>query len=192
MKITSDYFLNFLIKFKKESTCHENYKKLNLQKLYLLSKYLKIENLITYDFQMKTFHLKPYLIESVNIDELKKEDCIRLYNHYFNLIINNLMIDLKTNQDYLCTTSTNEFIKNKLSIYVNDKIISSHIEQIKKVQKSMLSDILNILYGIENVINSVTTEESLSTLNYINFNVEVVDEEDIKILESELNDEDYF
>lgn len=196
MKITKEVYVNYLINFYDKIYAHKDYQELDEKKLKVLNKILKIEDKVIFDYEKKKIILKPienYLnrraLEGVKIKyNLEYQDRFSYYVDYINYIFNNILEKNKRQcsigEIELTTNSEAMMIKKSINQFLKNKIISSHEEQIKKEYRIALIELLNILYGIEDYGN-------LNTCPHAQFNNEA-NEEEIKILTSNLNDEDYF
>lgn len=158
--ITKDYYINFLIKIYAERNYHEDFTKLNQEKLEILNRYSKLDGKIK--FEDKKIILKP--LDKLDLSKLKnikrfskllnfenekdKDNLVSYINTYFNMLMEKINFEnykISLGLEY-CTNETNEFVKNLMNQHIKNTIISSHMEQIHKQYKEAILILFNSLY----------------------------------------------
>lgn len=188
--INKALYMIFLTKMYKERNYHEDFTKLNQEKLEILNRYSKLDGKIK--FEDKKIILKP--LDELDLSKLKnikgfekfnnfekdKDNLVSYINTYFNMLMERINFEnykISLGIEY-CTNDTNEFVKNLMNQHTKNTVISSHMEQIHKQYKEAILILFNSLYP------DITLE--------INWGVEITNEKDKEKLLFELDEFDYF
>lgn len=184
LKITKDYYINFLIKMSKEVNYHEDFNNLNIKKFKLLNELTNMKNCIEFNnkkfkfININKFNNIDHLLNK-NIDlssNLNKRVLLSNYDFFFNSILEKMKQSFLI-QDYikLETNSILELSIESLNLYEVDKEISNYSLDIKNKYKKVLTNILDILISKEEIL----------------FDVEIKDKKQISLLNKKLCDLDY-
>ncbi len=191
MQITRESFVDTLLNMSKFMHAHEDFHKLHAKQLKLLTKVLKIEGLIEFDYAKKILVFKPSgFLNDKKAADLNQARIVDYANYYVNDSLRLFNTDFSVFTGSLTSNDEDQFIAKKVNLPIRNAVIRSHADQIKKECKHIISELLNLIYrkpfSMEDLKNSVYTG-----IEYNNNAEEILTEEEFKILNDSLDDIDY-
>lgn len=198
MILTKEVFLDFIIKMCTESKWDEDFDELNQKKLTMLKRKLNLsDDMIKIEKGNVILNARPDVDLSLSLNMTKfgevetNKNIVSMINYHFSLFLEKyISIAPNVFDGNLTTCSTERAILNKINYFTKQCVMNSHKEQMLKELKSLLKELLDILYHLPFKQYKDLTDSELENNFSLMFNTEL-EGDDLKLFYLRLDEVDY-
>lgn len=195
MILTKEVFVDFIIKMCTESKWHEDFDSLNQKKLTMLKRKLNLsDDMIKIEKGNVILNARPDVDLSLSLNMIKfgevdsNNNIVSMINHHFTLFLEKyISIAPNVFDGALTTCATEQAILKKINYFTKHCVMNSHKEQMLKELKSLLKELLDILYHLPIKQYKDLTDSEHENKLFLMFNTEL-DGEDLKLFYSQLDE----